>query len=313
MKCHFCNSEIKDSSMFCLICGRKVERQGLFCHECGTKNPADAKFCSNCGINLDNTLNSTSDSFSTGSVKAFVKPPVVSCTENEFIFPNSHTYPNSSSSERVPPTVTRYTPQKANVTLIALVAVIVLLIIAILFFFGNRNRTATPVPTEYTVITPKEETTPQIQPEEMNITPPPMEAETELPAEETEAVPPIEETEIVPPIEETESVTPTEDAESATQSSETSIPHASEIRPEFKEAMDAYEAFYIEYCEFFTEYSKNPTSIKLLAKYGEFLVKIKEMDDAFMKWEDSDMTDAELKYYLNVQNRVAKMLIDIAQ
>ena len=54
------------------------------------------------------------------------------------------------------------------------------------------------------------------------------------------------------------------------------IASADGMRPEFKEAMDAYEAFYDEYCDFMVSYQKNPTDIKLIAQYGQLLTKMAE-------------------------------------
>ena len=84
------------------------------------------------------------------------------------------------------------------------------------------------------------------------------------------------------------------------------------IRPEFKEAMDSYEAFYTEYCEFMEEYSENPTDLTLLAKYADMLVKAEEMNEAFEEWDEEDLSNEELQYYLEVNNRVMKMLVDVA-
>ena len=104
--------------------------------------------------------------------------------------------------------------------------------------------------------------------------------------------------------ESTESTTPTE----PTQNTST----ADGIRPEFKEAMDSYEAFYTEYCEFMMEYSGNPTDLKLLAQYADMLAKAEEVDKAFEAWDEDDLNNEELKYYLDVNTRVMKMLVDIA-
>lgn len=84
------------------------------------------------------------------------------------------------------------------------------------------------------------------------------------------------------------------------------------MRPEFKEAMDAYEAFYDEYCEFMAEYEKNPSDMTLLLKYTEMLAKMTEMNEAFEAWDEEELNDAELKYYLDVSNRVMQKLIDVA-
>lgn len=85
------------------------------------------------------------------------------------------------------------------------------------------------------------------------------------------------------------------------------------IRPEFKEAMDSYEAFYTEYCEFMKSYSENPTDLTLLTQYTEMLAKTEEMNEAFEAWDEDDLSSEELKYYLEVNNRVMQMLVDVAE
>ena len=86
---------------------------------------------------------------------------------------------------------------------------------------------------------------------------------------------------------------------------------ANGIRPAFKDAMDAYEAFYDEYCDILKQYYANPTDITLLTKYTELMAKTIEMDEAFAKWENEDLNNDELKYYLEVNNRVMQKLVDI--
>ena len=86
---------------------------------------------------------------------------------------------------------------------------------------------------------------------------------------------------------------------------------ANGIRPEFKEAMDAYEAFYAEYCDFMVMYQENPTDLSILTEYADIMERAVEMDEAFSKWEDEDLTNEELKYYLDVNNRVMQMLVDV--
>lgn len=85
------------------------------------------------------------------------------------------------------------------------------------------------------------------------------------------------------------------------------------MRPEFKEAMDSYEAFYDEYCDVMKKYAENPTDIKLLTSYTDMLTKAVEMSEKFDAWEDNEMNDAELKYYLDVNNRVTKKLLDVSK
>lgn len=85
------------------------------------------------------------------------------------------------------------------------------------------------------------------------------------------------------------------------------------MRPEFKAAMDSYEAFYDEYCEFMKEYKANPTDIKLLAEYSDMAKKLVDMDEAFKEWESNDLNDEELKYYIDVSSRIAQKLLDVAE
>lgn len=84
------------------------------------------------------------------------------------------------------------------------------------------------------------------------------------------------------------------------------------MRPEFKEAMDDYEAFYDEYCEFMKEYKENPSDLKLIAQYGKLMIKLAEMDESFAKWNEEDLNNTELKYYIEVNSRIAQKLIDVA-
>lgn len=83
------------------------------------------------------------------------------------------------------------------------------------------------------------------------------------------------------------------------------------MRPEFKEAMDAYEAFYDEYCDFMVSYQKNPTDLKLVTQYGQLLIKMAEVNEAFEKWDESELNNEELKYYLEVSSRVMQKLVDV--
>lgn len=88
-------------------------------------------------------------------------------------------------------------------------------------------------------------------------------------------------------------------------------PEPSGIRPEFKDAMDSYEAFYKEYCSLMKQYQQNPTDLALLGKYAELLAKAEEMDRKFEQWDKDELSDEELKYYIDVNARVQKMLADL--
>lgn len=85
------------------------------------------------------------------------------------------------------------------------------------------------------------------------------------------------------------------------------------IDPEFKQAMDSYEKFMGEYVAFMKKYTANPTDMSLLADYTNYMSKYTEMVKDFEKWENEDMNSAELAYYVDVQGRVAKKLLEVAQ
>ncbi len=84
------------------------------------------------------------------------------------------------------------------------------------------------------------------------------------------------------------------------------------MHPEFKEAMDSYEEFMDEYCEFMEKYKDSDgTDVGMLADYTEYLSKYTEFVDSFDDWDEDEMNDTELAYYLDVQNRVNKKLLEV--
>ena len=86
------------------------------------------------------------------------------------------------------------------------------------------------------------------------------------------------------------------------------------MRPEFKEAMDKYEDFMNEYCDFMKKYADSDgTDLGLLADYATYMTKYTEAMEAFEKWEDEEMNTKEAAYYLEVQTRINKRLVEVAQ
>ncbi len=85
------------------------------------------------------------------------------------------------------------------------------------------------------------------------------------------------------------------------------------MRPEFKEAMDSYEAYYRDYCDILKKYTSDPTDLSILTKYTELMDKSAEMSEKFDAWDEGEMNNAELKYYLEVSGRVTQMLLEIGQ
>lgn len=113
-----------------------------------------------------------------------------------------------------------------------------------------------------------------------------------------------------PEPEETAAETPTPEPEG--DEGDTAGAPLTGIRPEFQAAMDSYEAFYDEYCTLLEQYQEDPTDFGVLTQYTEMMSRIAEMDEAFEAWDDEEMSNEELAYYLEVsariQQRLAKMI-----
>ena len=84
------------------------------------------------------------------------------------------------------------------------------------------------------------------------------------------------------------------------------------MRKDFKEAMDSYEEFMDQYVAFMKKYSANPNDVGLLTDYANYMSKYADMCDKFNKWESENMNDAETAYYIDVQARVSKKLLEVA-
>ena len=95
-------------------------------------------------------------------------------------------------------------------------------------------------------------------------------------------------------------------------SSQGQEPPANGLRPEFKAAMDSYEAFYDEYVDFMQKYAKNPTDLTLLADYADFMSKAADMDKTFDAWESDNLSTEELAYYIEVNARIQQKLLEVA-
>ena len=113
-----------------------------------------------------------------------------------------------------------------------------------------------------------------------------------------------------------QSAEPAETAAAEIPAEETSVAEAvsdsGAIRPEFKSAMDSYEAFMDEYCAFMKKYSENPSDLGLLADYAEYMKKYADAVKDFEALDNNEMNAAEAAYYVEVGARVSKKLLDAA-
>lgn len=84
------------------------------------------------------------------------------------------------------------------------------------------------------------------------------------------------------------------------------------IRPEFKEALESYEAFFDEYCVLMKKSTENPSDMTILADLSGYLMKYGEMTEKLEALDDGDLSEEELKLYVEVNARITQKMIDAA-
>lgn len=84
------------------------------------------------------------------------------------------------------------------------------------------------------------------------------------------------------------------------------------IRPEFKKSMESYEAFFDEYIEFMSSFKYEDAGLSTLAKYAEFLAKYEKAMSEMDKIDESELTEAEDKLFLETQLRINNKLTQAA-
>lgn len=83
------------------------------------------------------------------------------------------------------------------------------------------------------------------------------------------------------------------------------------MRPEFKEAMDSYEAFFDEYCAFMKKYNSSSNPSSMLSDYMSFMSRYTETMTKLNEISDDEMNNAELLYYTEVMARINQKLLEI--
>ena len=84
------------------------------------------------------------------------------------------------------------------------------------------------------------------------------------------------------------------------------------LDPNFKAAMDSYENFFDEYVAIMKKYTTNPTDLSILADYAKYMGQYADMMQKLEQWEDEELNPAELAYYVDVQARITKKLLEVA-
>lgn len=90
-----------------------------------------------------------------------------------------------------------------------------------------------------------------------------------------------------------------------------------EVDPEFKAALDQYEAFIDGYCDFLEVYLKADTNTQLsmMENYSEWMNQYAEVMDAVRTLDacQDEMTPAQLSYYVEVTARVSQRMIEFSE
>ena len=84
------------------------------------------------------------------------------------------------------------------------------------------------------------------------------------------------------------------------------------ITPEFKKAMDAYESFFDEYVAFMKKYNDLSDTTSMLADYTKYIAKYSEMYAAMNAINQTELSNADLIYYLEVTARILSKLTEVA-
>ena len=86
------------------------------------------------------------------------------------------------------------------------------------------------------------------------------------------------------------------------------------IRPEVKEALDSYEAYIDEYVAFMERYKAADATdmVAMMGDYTDMLSRYAEFAEKIDALGESELTNAELAYYLEVTNRVSQKLLSAA-
>ncbi len=97
--------------------------------------------------------------------------------------------------------------------------------------------------------------------------------------------------------------------EQAKENPDESTSSSDGIRPEFQESMDKYLEFFKQYAEFMKTYkdSNDPTS--MIDDYTGFMNQYVDTMESFEALEDTEMSSAELKLYINTNAEIQKLLL----
>ena len=84
------------------------------------------------------------------------------------------------------------------------------------------------------------------------------------------------------------------------------------VTPEFKEAMDSYEAFFDEYCDFMQTMADDPTDMTVLLRYADFMSQYADTMEKLDAIDETELSPADDAYYIEVMARINVKLLEAA-
>lgn len=84
------------------------------------------------------------------------------------------------------------------------------------------------------------------------------------------------------------------------------------IRPEFKRAMDSYEAFFDEYVEFMKKYMESEDVASMMADYADMMTQYADTMRALEEIDEDELSAEEVLYYSEAMARISQKLLEIA-
>lgn len=85
------------------------------------------------------------------------------------------------------------------------------------------------------------------------------------------------------------------------------------VTKEFKETMDSYEAFYVEYVAFMKRYKTSNNMVAMMKDYTSMLEKEIEISEKLDAIDESKLNDADQIYFAEVSLRIQKLLLEAAK
>ena len=109
-----------------------------------------------------------------------------------------------------------------------------------------------------------------------------------------------------------------EDSESAADSGVTSAETVNEsglsedVTPEFKAAMDSYEAFFDEYISFMNKYKESGYDASMLTDYTNYMNSYTETMKKISEIDTDSLSTADMLYYSEVNFRISSKLSEVS-